>query len=163
MIPTNSLTLLEAKQIGILTYYLFAMMDLTDDGKFSDAKFVGSILGNRLKAWSTLPDSAMIHDLWHKAPLQATYQWFASLQSLLGTKQNWVKQLRYHPTRGFYQARGYRWEAILIIGQPGSVQYTWSHGFPTSCSTQFRYDLRDTMVLWLVSRSKLVCSDSRGS
>jgi hypothetical protein len=104
LLPTNSLTLLEAKQIGILTYYLFAMMDLTDNGKFSDVKFVGSILGHRLKAWSTLPDSVMIHGLWHTAPLQATYQWFASLQSLRGTEQNWVKQLHYHPDRGFYHA-----------------------------------------------------------
>ena len=115
LIPTNGLTLLEAKQIGILTYYLFAMMDLTDDGKFSDVKFVGSILGNRLKAWSTLPDSAMIHGLWHKAPLQATYQWFASLQSLLGTEQNWVKQLRYHPERGFYQARDADGKRYLLL------------------------------------------------
>jgi hypothetical protein len=114
-IPTNGLTLLEAKQVGILTYYLFAMMDLTDDGKFSDAKFVGSILGNRLKAWSTLPDSAMIHGLWHKAPLQATYQWFASLQSLLGIEQTWVKQLRYHPERGFYHARDADGKRYLLL------------------------------------------------
>jgi hypothetical protein len=115
LLPTNGLTLLEAKQIGILTYYLFAMMDLTDDGKFSDVKFVGSILGHRLKAWSTLPDSAMIHGLWHKAPLQATYQWFASLQSLLGIEQNWVKQLRYHPDRGFYHARDTDGKRYLLL------------------------------------------------
>jgi hypothetical protein len=34
-LPTNGLSLLEAKHLGILTYYLFAMMDLTD-GTFSD-------------------------------------------------------------------------------------------------------------------------------
>ncbi len=105
LLPGAGLTLLEAKQIGILTYYLFAMMDLSDDGKFSDRKFVGSILGRRLKTWSQLPDSAMVHGLWNKAPLQATYQWFSSLQTLLGIEQNWVKRLRYHPERGFYHAR----------------------------------------------------------
>jgi hypothetical protein len=52
------LSLLEAKQIDMLTYYMFAMMDLTDDGKLSDIKCEGSILGQRLKAWSTLPDGA---------------------------------------------------------------------------------------------------------
>ncbi len=105
LLPTAGLTLLEAKQIGILTYHLFAMMDLTDNRKFSDAKFVGSILGHQLKTWSQLPDGAMVHSLWNKAPLQATYQWFSSLKSLLGIEQNWVKRLRYHPQKGFYHAR----------------------------------------------------------
>jgi hypothetical protein len=86
LLPIEGLTLLEAKQIGILTYYLFAMVDLSDDGKFSDGKFVGSILGHRLKTWSQLPDSAMVHGLWNKDPLQATYQWFSSLQTLLSNK-----------------------------------------------------------------------------
>jgi hypothetical protein len=103
-LPTNGLTLLEAKHLGILTYYLFAMMDLTD-GTFSDKKFASSILGHRLKARSSLSESATIHGLWNQAPLQATYQWFASLQSLLCTIQLWVKRLRYHPERGFYHAR----------------------------------------------------------
>jgi hypothetical protein len=105
LLPAVGLSLLEAKQIGMLTYYLFAMMDLTDDGKFSDAKFAGSLLGQRLKAWSTLPDSATIHSLWNKAPLQTTYQWFASLQSILSTVQKWIKRLRYHPEQGFFHAR----------------------------------------------------------
>jgi hypothetical protein len=80
------------------------MMDLTD-GTFSDEKFVKSILGQRLKAWSSLPDSAAIHGLWNQLPLQATYQWFASLQSLLCTMHSWIKRIRYHPERGFYHAR----------------------------------------------------------
>jgi hypothetical protein len=103
-LPTNGLTLLEAKHLGILTHYLFAMMDHTD-GTFCDEKIVSSILGQRLKAWSSLPDSATIHGLWNQALLQAIYQWFASLQSLLCTIQLWVKRLRYHPERGFYHAR----------------------------------------------------------
>jgi hypothetical protein len=105
---------LEAKHLGILTYYLFAMMDLTD-GSFSDEKFVQSILGQRLKAWSSLPDSATIHGLWNQAPLQATYQWFASLQSLLCTIQLWVKRLRYHPERGFYHARDKSGHRYLLL------------------------------------------------
>ena len=43
-LPSNGLALLEAKYLGILTYYLFAMMDLTD-GTFSNEQFVSSILG----------------------------------------------------------------------------------------------------------------------
>jgi hypothetical protein len=113
-LPSNGLTLLEAKHLGILTYYLFAMMDLTD-GSFSDEKFVSSILGQRLKAWSSLPDSATIHGLWNQAPLQATYQWFASLQSLLCTIQLWVKRLRYHPERGFYHARDTSGRRYLML------------------------------------------------
>jgi hypothetical protein len=115
LLPTAGLNLLEAKQIGILTYYLFAMMDLTDDGRFNDSKFIGSILGHRLKTWSQLPDSAMIHGLWNKAPLQATYQWFSSLQLLLSTEQNWVKRLRYHPEKGFFHARDADGKRYLLL------------------------------------------------
>jgi hypothetical protein len=113
-LPAQGLTLLEAKQLGILTYYLFAMMDLTD-GTFSDEKFLTSILGQRLKAWSSLPDSATIHGLWNQSPLQATYQWFASLQSLLCTIQLWVKRLRYQPDRGFYHARDPAGNRYLLL------------------------------------------------
>ena len=113
-IPATGLTQLQAKQIGILTYYLFAMMDL-EDGSFSDVKFETSILGQRLKAWSRLPDSAMIHSLWNQSPLQATYQWFASLQSLLSTMQTWIKKLRYHPERGFYHARDATGRKYLLL------------------------------------------------
>jgi hypothetical protein len=45
-IPVMGLTQLQAEQIGILTYYLFAMMDL-EDGSFSNIKFETSILGQR--------------------------------------------------------------------------------------------------------------------
>jgi hypothetical protein len=113
-LPPKGLTLLEAKHLGILTYYLFAMMDLTD-GTFSDEKFVTSILGKRLKAWSSLPDSATIHGLWNQSPLQATYQWFASLQSLLCTIQLWIKRLRYHQTRGFYHAHDNQGRRYLLL------------------------------------------------
>jgi hypothetical protein len=114
LIPSNGLTQLEAKQIGILTYYLFAMMDL-EDSTFSDRKFEASILGQRLKAWSRLPDSATIHGLWNQSPLQVTYQWFASLQSLLNTIQTWSKRLRYHPERGFYHARDAEGTRYLLL------------------------------------------------
>jgi hypothetical protein len=67
-------TLLEStKHLGILAYYLFAMMDLTD-GTFSDEKFMTSILGPHLKARSSLPDSATLHGIWNQSPLLVTYQ-----------------------------------------------------------------------------------------
>ncbi len=127
-LPENGLTLLEAKHLGVLTYYLFAMMDLTD-GTFSDENFALSILGQRLKAWSCLPDSATIHGLWNQSPLQATYQWFASLQSLLSTMQLWVKRLRYHLFKGFYHAyddekNGYLLlESQVPLNIPGQSDY----------------------------------------
>ncbi len=113
-IPPTGLTQLQAKQIGILTYYLFAMMDL-EDGTFSDRKFESSILGQRLKAWSHLPDGPMIHILWNQSPVQATYQWFASLQALLQTMQSWIKRLRYHKDRGFYHVRDEAGNKYLML------------------------------------------------
>jgi hypothetical protein len=113
-IPPTGLTQLQAKQIGILTYYLFAMMDL-EDGTFSDRKFESSILGQRLKAWSQLPDGPMIHSLWNQSPVQASYQWFASLQALLHTMQSWIKRLRYHKDRGFYHARDEAGNKYLML------------------------------------------------
>jgi hypothetical protein len=104
LLPVNGLSMLEATQVGLFTYHVFAMMDLSET-TFSDSSFAGSILGQRLKAWSTLPSNTMIHHLWNQAPLQATYHWFASLQMLLRIEQNWVKRLRYHPEKGFYLAR----------------------------------------------------------
>jgi hypothetical protein len=115
LLPSTGLSLLEAKQIGILVYYLFAMMDLSDDGMFNSAKFAGSILGQRLKAWSALPDSAMIHGLWNRAPLQVTFHWFASLQSILSTAHRWIKQLRYHPAKGFFHARDAEGTRYLLL------------------------------------------------
>jgi hypothetical protein len=76
------------------------MMDL-QGYSFSAVKFEASILGQCLKMWSILPDSYNIHKLYNKSPLQATYQWFASLQQLLMIKQNWVKRLHYHRSRDF--------------------------------------------------------------
>jgi hypothetical protein len=114
ILPANGLTMLEATQVGLLTYYLFAMMDLTED-TFSDRNFAGSILGLRLKAWSTLPTNTTIHSLWNQAPLQTTYHWFASLQQLLSTEQNWVKRLRFHPDQGFYQARDAKKTKFLLM------------------------------------------------
>jgi hypothetical protein len=84
ILPANGLTMLEATQVGLLTYYLFAMMDLVED-TFSDQNLAGSILGLRLKAWSTLPTNTTIQSLWNQASLQTTYHWFASLQLLLST------------------------------------------------------------------------------
>jgi hypothetical protein len=104
LLSSNGLSFLEAKQVGTLLYYLFAMMDLTE-GTFSDEQFASLILGSRLKVWSMLPDSATIHGLWHQAPLQAMYYWFASLQPLLEIENKWIKTLRFHPGQDCYHAR----------------------------------------------------------
>ena len=103
LLPPNGLSLLEAKQIEILTYYTFDMMDIEPD--FLSDKFSGSVLGIRLKAWSLLPDNATIHSIWNQHPRGATYHWFQSLQMILWTIQSWIKRLRYHPTRGFVHSR----------------------------------------------------------
>jgi hypothetical protein len=47
--------LADAKHIGVLTYYLCAMLDLTDD--FDDHKFWTSLFGKCLRAWCDLPDT----------------------------------------------------------------------------------------------------------
>jgi hypothetical protein len=106
--------MLEATQVGLFTYHVFAMMDLSETS-FSDSSFAGSILGQRLIAWSTLPSNTTIHHLWNQAPLQATYHWFASLQMLLSIEQNWVKRLRYHPEKGFYMARDTKLGKYLLL------------------------------------------------
>jgi hypothetical protein len=70
-------------------------------------------LGLRYGAHS--PDSANVHGLWTHSPLQATYYWFASLQSLLQIEQNWVKRLRYHPEKGFFHARDTEGKQYLLL------------------------------------------------
>jgi hypothetical protein len=100
-LPDTGLSLMEAKQLGVLTYYLFAMIDLTD--QFDDTKFRASLFGQRLRAWSDLPDNPSIHGIWQTAPTQTTYYWFQSLQSLCFVFQTWIKNLRYHPTQGFLE------------------------------------------------------------
>jgi hypothetical protein len=102
LLPANGLTLLEAKHLGLLTYYLFAMVDLPDT--LQDTHFRKSILGSRLKAWCVLPDNPNVHSIWSQYPGQATYQWFLSLQHLLLIVMSWIKWLRFHPSRGFLEA-----------------------------------------------------------
>jgi hypothetical protein len=101
-LPANGLSLLEAKHLGILTYYLFAMIDLPDT--LQDVQFRKSLLGSRLKAWSVLPDNPTVHTIWSQHPVQATYQWLHSLQNLLYIFQSWIKWQNYHPTKGFLDA-----------------------------------------------------------
>jgi hypothetical protein len=88
LLPAAGLTLLEAKHLGILTYYIFAMIDLPDT--LQDIQFRKSYLGSRLKAWSVLPDNPNVHTIWSQHPGQATYQWFQSLQALLDIFQSWI-------------------------------------------------------------------------
>jgi hypothetical protein len=112
-LPPQGLTLLEAKHLGIITYYLFAMIDLPDT--LQDTTFRKSILGARLKAWSVLPDNPNVHSIWNQYPGQATYQWFQTLQHLLHTIQTWIKWLRFHQTRGFLEAHDSTGSKHLLI------------------------------------------------
>jgi hypothetical protein len=57
----------------------------------------------------------MTHSLWNQAPLQTTYQWFASLQMLLETEKSWIKRLRYHADKGFYHARDASNQKYLLL------------------------------------------------
>ena len=113
LLPADGLTLADAKHIGIFTYYLFAMLDLTDN--FEDRKFRSSLFGKRLRAWSDLPDNPLVHGIWTQAPRQASYFWFASLQSLMAIFQTWIKSLRYHHTKGFFEARDLSLQRHLLI------------------------------------------------
>jgi hypothetical protein len=113
LLPIDGLSLMDAKHVGVLTYHLFAMMDLTDN--FEDTKFRRSIFGQRLRAWSDLPDNPMIHGIWQQSPRQTTYFWFQSLQSLCLVFQTWIKNSRYHPTQGFIEARDTSHQSHLIL------------------------------------------------
>jgi hypothetical protein len=53
LLPANGLTVVDAKHIGILTYSLFAMMDLTD--AFEDRKVWASIFGHGFVLGATYP------------------------------------------------------------------------------------------------------------
>jgi hypothetical protein len=57
----------------------------------------------------------MIHGIWQKSPRQVTYFWFQSLQSLCLVFQTWIKNLRYHPTQGFIEARDNNHKSDLIL------------------------------------------------
>jgi hypothetical protein len=97
-LPASGITLAEAKHLGLLTYSMFAMLDLSD--VFEDCKFRNSLLGRRLRTWSDLPDNPLVYGVWMQSPKQTTYYWlFMSLQSLLLIFQNWIKNLHYHRTR----------------------------------------------------------------
>jgi hypothetical protein len=61
LLPVNGITLLEAKHLGILTYFLFAMIDLPDT--LQDVQFWKSALGLQLKVWSVLPDNPNVHTI----------------------------------------------------------------------------------------------------
>jgi hypothetical protein len=113
LLPADGLTLMDAKHLGVLTYHLFAMLDLTDT--FEDTKFRRSLFGKRLKAWSELPDTPLVTGVWQQSPKQVTYYWFQSLQSLCLVFQTWIKNLRYHPTRGFIEARDQHHNNHLIL------------------------------------------------
>jgi hypothetical protein len=63
-LPVEGLSLMDAKHIGVLAYYLFAMLNLTDT--FEDTKFRCSLFGQRLKAWSDLPDNPLVHGISRK-------------------------------------------------------------------------------------------------
>jgi hypothetical protein len=121
LLPANGLTILEAKHLGILTYYLFAMIDLPDT--LQDVQFRKSALGSRLKAWSVLPDNPNVHTIWSQHPGQATYQWLQSLQHLLSLFQAWIKWLRYHPTHGFLETHDTKGSKHLLLDNqiPSSI------------------------------------------
>jgi hypothetical protein len=118
-LPTNGLSLADAKHIGVFAYSLFAMLDLTDE--FDDRKFRTSLFGKRLRAWCDLPDTPLVHGIWTQSPQQASYYWFMSFQSLLLIFQVWIKSLRYHTSKGFFEAcdtTGVR--QLLVTGQTPS-------------------------------------------
>jgi hypothetical protein len=113
LLSTEWLSLMDTKHVGVLTHHLFLMLDLTNS--FEDTKFRRSISGQRLRAWSDLPDNPMIHGIWQKSPRQTTYFWFQSLQSLCLVFQIWIKNSRYHPTQGFIEARDNHQESHIVV------------------------------------------------
>jgi hypothetical protein len=136
-LPPDGISLMDAKHIGVLTYHLFAMIDLTDS--FEDTKFRGSLFGQRLRAWSDLPDNPSIHAIWQTSPKQTTYFWLQSLQSLCFVFQTWIKNLRYHPTQGFLDTADSAHRRHLILD--GTTPSPVPDRSETLVSTLLQYDV----------------------
>jgi hypothetical protein len=98
---------LEAKQVGIVVYQLFAALDTKDDLRRSP--FAASLLGQRLLAWSALPDHNAVHRMWVQQPRRYTFHWFLDLQDLLDIFRRWITSVHLMASRGFidsYQSGG---------------------------------------------------------
>jgi hypothetical protein len=78
------------------------MIDMKAD--FLTSRFDGSVLGQRLLQWSTLPDSPAIHHLWMENPRLLTFLWFSTLREALFIMHSWVKAQRFHSAQGFHTA-----------------------------------------------------------
>ena len=102
LLPAKGISLLQAKHLGYMVPLLFRMMDMKPD--FLTSRFDGSVLGQRLLQWSTLPDSPAIHHLWVENPRLLTFLWFSTLREALFIMHSWVKAQRYHRDQGFHTA-----------------------------------------------------------
>jgi hypothetical protein len=106
---------------------------------FEDTKFRRPLFGQRLKAWSGLPNTPLIHGVWQQAPKQVTYYWFQSLQSLCLVFQTWIKNLRYHPTKGFLQAQDQHHQQHIVLD--GTTPSLVPDRSDTLVTTLLQYDV----------------------
>jgi hypothetical protein len=102
LLPAAGISLLQAKNLGFMVNLLFKMIDMKED--FVTSTFDSSVLGQRLRQWSTLTDSAAIHHIWTENPRLLTFLWFSTLREALSITHNWVKAQRFHSSLGFYSA-----------------------------------------------------------
>jgi hypothetical protein len=103
LLPAKGITLLQAKNLGyMIPSLLFRMIDMKPD--FLTSRFDGSVLGQWLLQWSTLPDSPAIHHLWMENPHLLTFLWFGTLCEALFIMHSWVKAHYFHSNQSFHTA-----------------------------------------------------------
>jgi hypothetical protein len=85
-LPSQGLSLLQAKHLGILVFQLFAALHL-QVYDFRISSFANSLLGHHLQAWRSLPDNQSIHQAWFNHRVQ-------SLQERLDRCAHWITAIR---------------------------------------------------------------------
>jgi hypothetical protein len=103
LLPSQGLSALQAKSIGVMVHLLFTMIDMKPD--FITSTFDTSILGTWLQLWCNLPGLLPINRLWEVYLAEMTFYWSKSLRELFSIFCCWVKAHRFHMSQGFLYAK----------------------------------------------------------
>jgi hypothetical protein len=94
-LPTNGISILEAKHLSLFVYLWFRAMDMkTPTGA---ASFDSLYLARYLTLWKDLTYHPMLHSLWQQAPRDITFWWFYTLIEILLSFQLLAMSNRYSP------------------------------------------------------------------
>jgi hypothetical protein len=89
-LPTNGISILEAKHLSLFVYSWFRAMDIES-----------SYLACYLTLWKDLTDHPMLHSLWQQAPRDITFWWFYTLREILLPFQLLAMSNGYSPNGSF--------------------------------------------------------------